>query len=100
MRITLNGEPREVADGHSVASLLADLGVPAERVAVELNLTVVDRQTFPGTPLRDGDRVEVIGFIGGGGGTEHERRTGGGRGRRGAPPAPGGGRQKQRPPRG
>src|SRR5437870_4320013 len=38
MRITLNGEPREVADGHSVASLLADLGVPSERVAVELNL--------------------------------------------------------------
>src|SRR2546428_14144664 len=73
MRITLNGEPREVADGHSVASLLADLGVPTERVAVELNLTVVDRQTFPGTPLRDGDRVEVIGFIGGGGDPEHER---------------------------
>ncbi len=73
MRITVNGEPREVADGHSVASLLADLGVPAERVAVELNLTVVDRQTFPGTPLRDGDRVEVIGFIGGGEDTEHER---------------------------
>src|SRR5947208_17075597 len=67
MRITLNGEPREVADGQSVASLLADLGIPAERVAVELNLKVVDRQTFPGTPLREGDRVEVIGFIGGGG---------------------------------
>jgi len=67
MRITLNGEPREMADGHSVASLLADLGIPAERVAVELNLKVVDRQTFPGTPLREGDRVEVIGFIGGGG---------------------------------
>jgi len=62
-----------VADGHSVASLLADLGVPTERVAVELNLTVVDRQTFPGTPLRDGDRVEVIGFIGGGEDTQHER---------------------------
>jgi thiamine biosynthesis protein ThiS len=73
MRITLNGEPREVGDGHSVASLLADLGIPAERVAVELNLAVVDRQTFPGTPLRDGDRVEVIGFIGGGEDTQHER---------------------------
>jgi thiamine biosynthesis protein ThiS len=73
MRITLNGEPREMADGHSVASLLADLGIPAERVAVELNLKVVDRQTFPGTPLREGDRVEVIGFIGGGGDMRHER---------------------------
>ena len=72
MHITVNGEPREVADGHSVASLLADLGIPAERVAVELNLMVVDRQTFRGTPLRDGDRVEVIGFIGGGEDTYHE----------------------------
>jgi sulfur carrier protein len=73
MRITLNGELREVSDGHSVATLLADLGIPAERVAVELNLNVVDRPTFPRTPLRDGDRVEVIGFIGGGGDTRHER---------------------------
>src|SRR3989442_14859628 len=73
MPITLNGEPREVADGHSVAALLADLGIPAERVAVELNLKVTDRQTFPGTPLSDGDRVEVIGVIGGGEGTRHER---------------------------
>src|SRR3989441_13277749 len=90
MRITLNGEPREVADGHSVASLLADLGVPAERVAVELNLTVVDRQTFPGTPLRDGDRVEVIGFIGGGEGTPQGRCSVDGRGHSGPPPALGG----------
>src|SRR5207302_10328592 len=73
MRITLNGEPREMMDGHSVASLLAHLGIPAERVAVELNLTVVDRQPSPGTPLRDGERVEVIGFIGGGEDTRHER---------------------------
>ena len=73
MRITLNGEPREVGDGQSVASLLADLGIPAERVAVELNVAVVDRQTFPGTPLRDGDSVEVIGFIGGGEDIQHDR---------------------------
>ncbi len=66
MRITLNGENREVTEGHSVASLLSDLGIPAERVAVELNLTIVDRQAFTGTSLRDGDRLEVIGFIGGG----------------------------------
>jgi len=67
MRITLNGEAREVTEGQSVASLLTDLGIQAERVAVELNLKIVDRQTFTGTSLRDGDRVEVIGFIGGGG---------------------------------
>ncbi len=55
-----------MAEGQSVASLLSDLGVQAERVAVELNLAIVDRQAFTGTSLRDGDRVEVIGFIGGG----------------------------------
>ncbi len=73
MRITLNGENREVTGGHSVASLLSDLGIPAERVAVELNLTIVDRQAFTGTALRDGDRLEVIGFIGGGRSDDDER---------------------------
>ena len=73
MRITLNGEAREVTEGQSVASLLADLGIQAERVAVELNLTIVDRRTFTGTSLRDGDRVEVIGFIGGGRSDDDER---------------------------
>ena len=73
MRITLNGEAREVTEGQSVASLLADLGIQAERVAVELNLKIVDRQTFTGTSLRDGDRVEVIGFIGGGRSDDDER---------------------------
>jgi len=37
-----------------------------DRVAVEVNLNIVDRRTFEGMALRDGDRVEVIGFIGGG----------------------------------
>ena len=73
MRITLNGEAREVTEGQSVAALLADLGIQAERVAVELNLTIVDRRTFTGTSLRDGDRVEVIGFIGGGRSDDDER---------------------------
>ena len=73
MRITLNGENREVTEGHSVASLLSDLGIPAERVAIELNLTIVDRQAFTGTSLRDGDRLEVIGFIGGGRSDDDER---------------------------
>jgi len=67
MRITLNGELREVTAGHTVASLLSDLGVQAERVAVEVNRLIVDRGTFAGTAIHEGDQVEVIGFIGGGG---------------------------------
>ena len=73
MRITVNGETREVAEGQSVAALLSALDIQAERVAVELNLKIVDRQAFTGTSLRDGDRVEVIGFIGGGRHDDDER---------------------------
>ncbi len=73
MRITVNGETRELAEGQSVASLLSALDIQAERVAVELNLKIVDRQAFTGTSLNDGDRVEVIGFIGGGRSDDDER---------------------------
>lgn len=66
MRITVNGESHEVADGSSIASLLDDLQVQTDRVAVELNLKVVDRGDFDQAVLHEGDRVEVLGFIGGG----------------------------------
>ena len=66
MRIVLNGESRDVPEACSVASLLAELQIRGDRVAVEVNLNIVDRRTFEGTALQDGDRVEVIGFIGGG----------------------------------
>jgi len=66
MQITVNGEARTVTEGQSVASLLADLGIQPERVAVEVNLTIVERVAYPDTSLRNGDRVEVIGFLGGG----------------------------------
>ncbi len=73
MRIVLNGESRDVPEACSVASLLAELQIRGDRVAVEVNLKIVDRRIFEGTALRDGDRVEVIGFIGGGE-ESHERR--------------------------
>jgi len=73
MRIVVNGESRDVPEACSVASLLAELKIRDDRVAVEVNLNIVDRRTFEGTALRDGDRVEVIGFIGGGE-ESHERR--------------------------
>jgi thiamine biosynthesis protein ThiS len=72
MRITVNGETREITEGQSVASLLSELGIQEERVAVELNLTILNRENFKQALLRDGDRVEVIGFIGGGRGPGHE----------------------------
>jgi sulfur carrier protein len=66
MRINVNGEPREVADGTTVAALLRELDVTQPHVAVEVNLEVVPRTRHAETPLRDGDRLEVVTLVGGG----------------------------------
>ncbi|MBV6289133.1 sulfur carrier protein ThiS [Pseudomonas aegrilactucae] len=66
MRIQLNGEPFEVADGETVAALLSRLDLAGRRVAVELNLGIVLRSQHNATALREGDQVEVVHAIGGG----------------------------------
>ncbi len=66
MRITLNGEPRCVADGLTLAGLLKDVGVVVERVAVEHNRRVVPRNQLAAQPLADGDVIEIVTFVGGG----------------------------------
>ncbi|WP_411278366.1 sulfur carrier protein ThiS [Falsiroseomonas sp.] len=66
IRIEVNGEPREVPGGASVADLLGLLGLAAPKVAVERNLEIVPRSAWGATRLSDGDRLEVVHFIGGG----------------------------------
>jgi sulfur carrier protein len=66
MTIQVNGKPREIANGTSVANLLEELGVKQPHVAVELNLEVVPRAEHAATALRDGDRLEVVTLVGGG----------------------------------
>ena len=66
MHIQVNGEPRTVAAGATVAGLLRELEIRQDRVAVELNLTILDRSEFDGRSLQEGDRIEIISFIGGG----------------------------------
>lgn len=66
MTITINGEPRAFAAGASVASLLAGLGIDRRKVAVERNLEIVPKSAFDNTTLTDGDRLEIVHFIGGG----------------------------------
>lgn len=66
MKIWLNGEEREVPAGLSVAQLLEHLGVMRERVAVEVNRQVVRRAQHESHRLAEGDRVEVVHFVGGG----------------------------------
>ncbi len=66
MQVMLNGERRELADGITVAELIADLGLNGRRFAVEVNLDILPRDAYAGRELRDGDSIEVVHFIGGG----------------------------------
>lgn len=66
MRITVNGEPREIAPTITVSDLLRSLSVKDERVAVEVNLDVVRRDRRSACILHEGDRVEIVSFVGGG----------------------------------
>lgn len=66
MQITLNGQSETIESAATVAELLARLKLEPIRVAVEVNEDLVPRKTFEKTPLRDGDRVEIVTFVGGG----------------------------------
>jgi sulfur carrier protein len=66
MQIKVNGEPRALTEGVTVAALLAELALGERRVAVEVNEEVVPRSQHPARRLVDGDRVEIVHAIGGG----------------------------------
>ncbi|MBI3847309.1 MAG: sulfur carrier protein ThiS [Planctomycetes bacterium] len=66
MKLRVNGEDREIQDAATIAALLGELRVDARRVAVEVNLSVIPRGRFGETPLRDGDQIEIVQFVGGG----------------------------------
>ena len=66
MQIQVNGERHELRDESLLSDLLKELSLALERVAVELNSQVVRRKEWPNTILRDGDRVEIVHFVGGG----------------------------------
>ena len=67
MHIRVNGESRQVHEEMNVTGLLQDLQLNVERVAVEINLEILDRRDFDARTLEEGDRVEIMSFIGGGG---------------------------------
>jgi sulfur carrier protein len=66
MNLTVNGESRSFDSVADVAGLVAALGLDARKVAVERNLEIVPRSAYGRTPLADGDRIEIVHFIGGG----------------------------------
>lgn len=65
MKITVNGEARDLPDGATIDALLADMKLTPDKVAVELNRRLVRAANYS-TPLKDGDIVEVVTFVGGG----------------------------------
>jgi sulfur carrier protein len=66
MRVQVNGEDREIADGARLEQLLDTLGVERSRVAVELNSEVVRRARHAEVVLKPGDQIEIVSFVGGG----------------------------------
>jgi thiazole synthase len=64
--IVVNGASSSVDRGTTVGQLLDQLGIVPDRVAVEINLAVIDRRAFAQTSLQEGDRVEIVSFVGGG----------------------------------
>ena len=65
MRIQVNGDTREVA-ARTVLALVEELGFDVRKVAVERNLAIVPRSLHAATELEDGDRIELVQFVGGG----------------------------------
>ena len=66
MEIFVNGERRRIDEGTTVLFLLRELSLPETRVAVERNRSLVRKTEFAGTVLTEGDRVEIVTFVGGG----------------------------------
>ncbi|MGH7255758.1 MAG: sulfur carrier protein ThiS [Nitrospirales bacterium] len=66
MTIQVNGQPHRADPGITIGTLLQELDIRPDRVAVEVNSQILERQEFGTRGLRNGDRVEIISFIGGG----------------------------------
>ena len=66
MLLQVNGEPREFDPPMTVASLVERLGLDGRKIAVERNLEIVPRSAYPSTALDEGDRLEIVNFVGGG----------------------------------
>ncbi|MGE5851623.1 MAG: sulfur carrier protein ThiS [Deltaproteobacteria bacterium] len=66
MKLKINGEEREIADGLTVTALLEELKIRPARVVVERNREIVAREVYGITRLADGDMLEIVHFVGGG----------------------------------
>ncbi len=65
MNVVINGDARATA-APTLAALIEELGMKPDRIAVELNREIVRRERWAETTLHDGDRLEIVHFVGGG----------------------------------
>lgn len=66
IRITLNGEERQIGAGQTVSQLLAELELHPRMIVVEHNREILDRERYDATELHEGDTLELVHFVGGG----------------------------------
>ena len=66
MNIILNGEPKEIPESLALDGLITELGLKSERLAIEVNRRIIRRADWPSTTLSEGDKVEIVHFVGGG----------------------------------
>ncbi|MCU6796164.1 MULTISPECIES: sulfur carrier protein ThiS [Paenibacillus] len=66
MLLTINGEEREVEQLSTVAELLTLFKLEQKILVIELNRDIVDRDAYANTPLQEGDKLEIVHFVGGG----------------------------------
>ena len=66
IRVYINGEPRHLDTPQTLTALLAALSIPAERVAIELNKSIIRKREWEATLISDGAQLEIVEFVGGG----------------------------------
>ena len=66
MKLTINGDERDFSAVSSISELVNQLGIKPDRVAVELNRELIPRDRWAATQLSDGDKLEIVHFVGGG----------------------------------
>ena len=66
IEIIVNGETRKIIRGASVVDLINDLDLTPQRLAIELNLSILPRAKWSETELQSGDKLEIVHFVGGG----------------------------------
>jgi thiamine biosynthesis protein ThiS len=65
MKVTVNGDPRDLPDAQTVRALIVNHNLSPDKVAIELNRRLLRGDKYD-TPLKEGDEVEIVTFVGGG----------------------------------